>query len=242
MTKQMIYVVQETHDDAPELIDWYFDVHGRIEAQAQLVSEAKNYETWQFEYEGPMDNIQAAIKSELAARAMRNGDNFKGHDNVEDLMAKRMEPAPDQPVVVTVEPYHLKCTECDGTDLTFDATVHWSTSKQDWVVNEKLDGVSPYCGDCAGDTDAVLKFDDTIKTVKPFDIPQKVGLFATPDNMKHMQDYLADFHAGDVGIANSCAWMMFNLCVDMMHKQRDHYETIFEEITGESRPWEADDD
>jgi len=67
--------------------------------------------------------------------------------------------------VVPIEPYKLVCNECGGENLTFDATCHWSPDKQDWVINEKIEGVPPACGNCGYDTDAELKFDDTIKTV-----------------------------------------------------------------------------
>ena len=232
MSKRTIYVVQETHDDPPELIDWYLDERNRDASANYLKNSPLSYVTWQFEYEGPMNNIQLAIRSQMAARAKREGESVK----VEPITN------PPEHSVFNNKPYHLKCTECGGTDLTFDATVHWSPTKQGYVLNERVEGVSPYCPDCDDYTDDELVFDETIKTVKPFDIPERVGLFHTPANMGEMQAHLNNHHAGDAGIANTCAFMMFNLMVKGMHEQKDYYETIFEEITGESRPWGAEDE
>ena len=41
--------------------------------------------------------------------------------------------------------------------------------------------------------------------IKPVDV------FDTPDNMKELQDYLAQFHGGEAVVAQTCAWMAWNL-------------------------------
>jgi|TARA_B110000967_G_scaffold112012_1_gene114679 hypothetical protein len=41
--------------------------------------------------------------------------------------------------------------------------------------------------------------------IKPVDV------FDTPDNMKELQDYLSQFHGGEAVVAQTCAWMAWNL-------------------------------
>ena len=38
-----------------------------------------------------------------------------------------------------------------------------------------------------------------------------VGLVATPDDLESLQDYLANFNGNDAVIAQTCAWMAWNL-------------------------------
>ena len=38
-----------------------------------------------------------------------------------------------------------------------------------------------------------------------------IGLFATPESMKDLQDYLALFNGSEVAVAQTCAWMAWNL-------------------------------
>jgi hypothetical protein len=38
-----------------------------------------------------------------------------------------------------------------------------------------------------------------------------IGLFATPESMKDLQDYLAMFSGSEAAVAQTCAWMAWNL-------------------------------
>lgn len=42
------------------------------------------------------------------------------------------------------------CGECEGTQLTFDAIVTWSESKQDWQV-EDIGEPYAWCAECFDD-------------------------------------------------------------------------------------------
>jgi len=44
---------------------------------------------------------------------------------------------------------------------------------------------------------------------------EPVGLFATPDDMKALQDYLALFHGNEAVVANTCAFMAWNLAAKL---------------------------
>lgn len=39
----------------------------------------------------------------------------------------------------------------------------------------------------------------------------KVDLFATPDNMEEFQKYLGQFNGSEAVVAQTCAWMAWNL-------------------------------
>ena len=39
------------------------------------------------------------------------------------------------------------CSTCDGTDLDFEAWVHWDADKQKWVLDDIRDS-DPYCATC----------------------------------------------------------------------------------------------
>ena len=56
---------------------------------------------------------------------------------------------------------------------------------------------------------------------------EPVGLFATPDDMKALQDYLALFHGSEAIVANTCAWMAWNLAAKLTNPEpfpREHEE------------------
>jgi len=50
---------------------------------------------------------------------------------------------------------------------------------------------------------------------------EPVGLFATPDNMKALQDYLALFSGGEAAVAQTCAWMAWNLAAKLTNPEPD---------------------
>ena len=48
---------------------------------------------------------------------------------------------------------------------------------------------------------------------------EPVGLFATPDNMKALQDYLALFSGGEAAVAQTCAFMAWNLAAKLTNAE-----------------------
>tara|TARA_R100000951_G_C2529344_1_gene145907 strand:- start:81 stop:257 length:177 start_codon:yes stop_codon:yes gene_type:complete len=44
---------------------------------------------------------------------------------------------------------------------------------------------------------------------------QPVGIFHTPENVQELQDYLATFTGSDAVIANTAAFMAWNLCAKL---------------------------
>ncbi|MGB2185095.1 MAG: hypothetical protein ACPH5P_00300 [Akkermansiaceae bacterium] len=51
--------------------------------------------------------------------------------------------------------------------------------------------------------------------IKPCD------LFATPDSMEDLQKYLAQFHSNDAIIAQTCAWMAWNLACKLVNDKKE---------------------
>tara|TARA_R100001369_G_scaffold2838_1_gene9188 strand:+ start:1326 stop:1502 length:177 start_codon:yes stop_codon:yes gene_type:complete len=50
---------------------------------------------------------------------------------------------------------------------------------------------------------------------------EPVGLFATPDDMKALQDYLALFSGGEAAVAQTCAFMAWNLAAKLTNSEPD---------------------
>ena len=48
-----------------------------------------------------------------------------------------------------------------------------------------------------------------------------VGIFHTPDTMKELQDYLAQFTGSDALVAQTCAWMAWNLAAKITTVEDD---------------------
>ena len=48
---------------------------------------------------------------------------------------------------------------------------------------------------------------------------KKLEMFDTPKSMKEMQDYLDTFEGADFVTANTAAFMMYNLMVEMINSQ-----------------------
>lgn len=42
-----------------------------------------------------------------------------------------------------------------------------------------------------------------------------IGLFHTPDTVQDLQDYLAQFTGSDAAVAQTCAWMAWNLAAKL---------------------------
>ena len=50
---------------------------------------------------------------------------------------------------------------------------------------------------------------------------KSVDIFHTPSNMKELQDYLALFNGGDAAVAQTCAWMAWNLAAKITNTKED---------------------
>jgi hypothetical protein len=68
--------------------------------------------------------------------------------------------------------------------------------------------------------------------MKMSDHPQlkdmNVGLYATPDSMKALQDYLALFSGGEAAVAQVAAWMAWNLACKYAQNESDARNLIKE--------------
>jgi hypothetical protein len=51
---------------------------------------------------------------------------------------------------------------------------------------------------------------------------KSVDVFDTPDNMKALQDYLSQFHGGEAVVAQTCAWMAWNLAAKLTAPDGDN--------------------
>jgi phenylacetate-coenzyme A ligase PaaK-like adenylate-forming protein len=66
------------------------------------------------------------------------------------------------------------------------------------------------------------------KTMKP------IGLFHTPKNMEELQKYLSLFNKNEATIANTCAWMAWNLACKIANEEKTAQTTSLEiEVKGE---------
>jgi len=54
---------------------------------------------------------------------------------------------------------------------------------------------------------------------------QPVGLFHTPDSVDELQDYLAQFTGADAVLANTAAFMAWNLCAKLTNTTDEEAET-----------------
>lgn len=54
--------------------------------------------------------------------------------------------------------------------------------------------------------------------------PPKVTLFATPESSEEMEDYLSKFNGNEGVVANTCAFMMYNLMCDYIQQTYHHIE------------------
>ena len=50
---------------------------------------------------------------------------------------------------------------------------------------------------------------------------ETMDLFATPKSIEEMQDYLAKFNGSEAVIANTCAFMMYNLMVTLINEEKE---------------------
>jgi len=85
---------------------------------------------------------------------------------------------------------------------------------------ELTDIVATYLKDMdnRGDHEArdILKMiDNSAQNLDPRTILRPVGLFATPDDMQALEDYLSLFHGSEAIVANTCAWMSWNLAAKL---------------------------
>ena len=53
---------------------------------------------------------------------------------------------------------------------------------------------------------------------------QPVGLFHTPDSVDELQDYLAQFTGTDAVLANTAAFMAWNLCAKLTNTTDEEAE------------------
>ena len=51
-----------------------------------------------------------------------------------------------------------------------------------------------------------------------------VGLFHTPESVDELQDYLAQFTGPDAMVAQTAAWMTWNLCAKLTHPTDEEAE------------------
>jgi hypothetical protein len=54
---------------------------------------------------------------------------------------------------------------------------------------------------------------------------QPVGLFHTPESVDELQDYLAQFTGADAILANTAAFMAWNLCAKLTNTTDEESET-----------------
>lgn len=50
---------------------------------------------------------------------------------------------------------------------------------------------------------------------------EPIGLFATPESVKDLQDYLALFNGGEAAVAQTCAWMAWNLACKIVNESEE---------------------
>ena len=50
---------------------------------------------------------------------------------------------------------------------------------------------------------------------------RKTGFVATPDSMEELQEYLSQFSGPEAAIAQTCAWMAWNLASDIIEEYVD---------------------
>ncbi len=71
-----------------------------------------------------------------------------------------------------------------------------------------LQDMIEYLKETGIETEAMYEIIEHLETL---DSIQPIGLFSTPKDMSEMQNYLSTFNQSDGVVANTCAFMMFNM-------------------------------
>tara|TARA_R100001369_G_scaffold24333_5_gene44744 strand:+ start:1973 stop:2182 length:210 start_codon:yes stop_codon:yes gene_type:complete len=66
---------------------------------------------------------------------------------------------------------------------------------------------------------------EPFKPLSPRIAPVPGGVFATPKDMKALEDYLALFHGSEAIVANTCAWMAWNLACKIVNESEEEEES-----------------
>ena len=51
---------------------------------------------------------------------------------------------------------------------------------------------------------------------------KSVDVFDTPENMRALQDYLSQFSGGEAVVAQTCAWMAWNLAAKLTAQESEN--------------------